>query len=135
MEDKFDIAISPVSSLWGFTTKDFRIPSAAEISATLAYSHSDQLVLSGTTVQLRDSRARIDLGGVAKGYSLDVMEEYLRNVKPQPRQVIVDFGGNLLLYSGGRKTRLEDRHTRSPWPGDHWLRSIGRCLRRDIRGL
>ncbi|MFZ2413528.1 MAG: FAD:protein FMN transferase [Candidatus Cryosericum sp.] len=100
---KFDIAISPVSSLWGFTTKDFRIPSAAEISATLAYSHSDQLVLSGTTVQLRDSRARIDLGGVAKGYSLDVMEEYLRNVKPQPRQVIVDFGGNLLLYSGGRK--------------------------------
>lgn len=101
---KFDISISPVSSLWGFTTKDFRIPSAAEISAALAYSHSDQLMFSGTTVQLRDSRARIDLGGVAKGYSLDVMDEYLRNVKPQPRQVIVDFGGNLLLYSGGRKT-------------------------------
>jgi len=54
-------------------------------------------------VQLRDSRARIDLGGIAKGYSLDVMEEYLKTVKPQPRQVIVDFGGNLLLYSSGRK--------------------------------
>jgi thiamine biosynthesis lipoprotein len=99
----FDIAISPVSSLWGFTTKDFRIPSAKEISDTLAYSHSDQLVLSGTTVQLRDSRSRIDLGGIAKGYSLDIMEEYLKTVTPQPQQVIVDFGGNLLLYSGGKK--------------------------------
>ena len=99
----FDIAISPVSSLWGFTTKDFRVPAAKEISDTLAYSHSDQLVLSDTTVQLRDSRARIDLGGVAKGYSLDIMEKYLETVKPRPRQVIVDFGGNLLLYSGGRK--------------------------------
>jgi len=99
----FDIAIAPISSLWGFTTKDFRVPAAKEISDTLAYSHSDELVLSGTTAQLRDSRARIDLGGIAKGYSLDVMEEYLLTVKPQPRQVIVDFGGNLLLYSGGRK--------------------------------
>jgi thiamine biosynthesis lipoprotein len=99
----FDIAISPVSSLWGFTTKEFRVPAAKEILDTLAYSHSDQLVISGTIVQLRDDRARIDLGGIAKGYSLDVMEEYLRTIKPQPRQVIVDFGGNLLLYSGGRK--------------------------------
>jgi len=99
----FDIAISPVSSLWGFTTKDFRVPAAKEISDALLYSHSDQLVLSGTTVQLRDSRARIDLGGIAKGYSLDVMEEYLSTVEPQPQQVIVDFGGNLLLYSGGKK--------------------------------
>ncbi len=99
----FDIAISPVSSLWGFTTKDYRVPAAKEISDTLAYSHSDQLVLSDTTVQLRDSRARIDLGGIAKGYSLDVMEEYLRTVEPQPLQVNINFGGNLLLYSGGRK--------------------------------
>lgn len=100
---KFDIAISPVSSLWGFTTKDFRIPSPEEIAATLVYSQMNQLDVTGTTVQLRDPRARIDLGGVAKGYSLDVMEDYLRTVKPQPRQVIVDFGGNLLLYSGGRR--------------------------------
>lgn len=99
----FDIAISPVSSLWGFTTKDFRIPAAEEILNTLAYSHSDQLTLSGTSVQLQDPRARIDLGGIAKGYSLDVMEEYLHTVQPQPSQVIVDFGGNLLLYSGDRK--------------------------------
>jgi thiamine biosynthesis lipoprotein len=99
----FDIAIAPVSALWGFSTKDFRVPAAKEISETLAYSHSDQLTFAGTTVQLRDSRARIDLGGISKGYALDVMEEYLHSVKPQPRQVIVDFGGNLLLYSGGRK--------------------------------
>jgi len=92
-----------VSSLWGFTTKDFRIPTASEIAATLAYSHTDQLDLNGTSVHLQDPRARIDLGGVAKGYSLDVMEEYLRAARPQPNQVIVDFGGNLLLYSGGRK--------------------------------
>jgi thiamine biosynthesis lipoprotein len=103
LDRTFDIAISPVSSLWGFTTKDFRVPSAKEISETLAYSHADQLVLSGTTAQLRDPRSRIDLGGIAKGYSLDVMEEYLKTVTPQPRQVIVDFGGNLLLYSGGKK--------------------------------
>jgi len=100
----FDIAISPVSSLWGFTTKNFRVPDAKEISDALAYSHADQLVISDTTAQLRDPRARIDLGGIAKGYSLDVMEQYLATVKPQPKQVVVNFGGNLLLYSGGRKT-------------------------------
>ncbi|MHB8071010.1 MAG: FAD:protein FMN transferase [Candidatus Cryosericum sp.] len=102
-DSKFDIAISPVSSLWGFTTKDFKIPTAKEIAETLAYSHTDQIHVDGTSVGLQDPRARIDLGGVAKGYSLDVMENYLSTVKPQPKQVIVDFGGNLLLYSGGRK--------------------------------
>jgi len=100
----FDIAISPVSSLWGFTTKNFRVPSASEISTALLYSGSDELAVTASTAQLRDARARIDLGGIAKGYSLDVMEAYLRTVKPQPRQVVVDFGGNLLLYSGGTKT-------------------------------
>lgn len=100
---KFDIAISPVSSLWGFTTKEFRVPTAEEIARVLQYSHSDQVILDGTTVTLHDARARIDLGGMAKGYSLDVMAEYLQKVQPQPEQVIVDFGGNLLLYSGGKK--------------------------------
>jgi len=100
----FDMAIAPVSSLWGFMTKNFRIPPAEEIARTLAYCHADQLELTETTARLRDPRARIDLGGVAKGYALDVMEAYLRTVKPQPEQVIVDFGGNLLLYSGGQKT-------------------------------
>lgn len=100
----FDIAISPVSSLWGFTTRDFRIPDAKEIADALAYGQSDQLVVSGMTARLKDPRARIDLGGIAKGYSLDVMADYLASVSPQPRQVIVDFGGNLLLYSGGKKT-------------------------------
>ncbi len=103
-ETTFDICISPVSSLWGFTTKEFRVPSATEIAAALVYSQPDQLVVSGTSAQLKDPRARIDLGGIAKGYSLDVMEAYLRTVSPQPSQVIVDFGGNLLLYSAGRKT-------------------------------
>ncbi len=102
-QDKFDIAISPLSSLWGFTKKQFRIPSSAEIKAVLPYTNLDQLVLSGNTARLQDTRARIDLGGIAKGYSLDVMEQYLRTVRPRPREVIVDFGGNLLLYSGGRK--------------------------------
>jgi thiamine biosynthesis lipoprotein len=98
------MAIAPISSLWGFTTKDFRVPAAREISETLGYCQADQLELSDTTAHLRDSRARIDLGGIAKGYALDIMEAYLRTVKPQPLQVIVDFGGDLLLYSDGRKT-------------------------------
>ncbi|HNW84091.1 MAG TPA: FAD:protein FMN transferase [Candidatus Cryosericum sp.] len=103
-EKTFDICISPVSSLWGFTTKEFRVPSPGEIASVLPYSQPDQLVVSGTSAELKDPRARIDLGGIAKGYSLDVMEAYLRTVSPQPSQVIVDFGGNLLLYSAGRKT-------------------------------
>jgi thiamine biosynthesis lipoprotein len=101
---KVDIAISPVSSLWGFTTKQFRVPSADEIQLALSYSQHTQVRLSGQAVSLQDRRARIDLSGIAKGYSLDVMQKYLRTVSPQPRQVIVDFGGNLLLYSAGRKT-------------------------------
>lgn len=100
----FDIAISPVSSLWGFTTKNFRVPDASEISNALLYSGSDELVVTAGAAGLRDPRARIDLGGIAKGYSLDVMQAFLRTVKPQPRQVVVDFGGNLLLYSSGTKT-------------------------------
>lgn len=101
--DKFDIAISPLSALWGFTTKQFEVPSAGKIGAVLRYTGMDQLSVSGTAVKLKDPRARIDLGGIAKGYSLDVMEQYLQTVRPQPREVIVDFGGNLLLYSNGKK--------------------------------
>ena len=88
----FDITVAPVMDLWGFYTKEFRVPTETELSVALDTVDYRRIHLDGGTVSLEDGTA-IDLGGIAKGYLSDQIMEIYRNAGVTSG--IVSLGGNV----------------------------------------
>lgn len=88
----FDITIAPVMDLWGFFTKDFRVPSDAELKGALDRVDYHNMTVDGEIVSLTGG-AQIDLGGIAKGYlSGKIMDIFRDNGITSG---IVSLGGNV----------------------------------------
>lgn len=89
----FDITITPVEALWGFYDQKYRVPSDVEIASALQLVNYKDIVVdhNASTVMLKKTGMRMDLGGVAKGYAVEVMCKLLerRGVK----SALVNFGG------------------------------------------
>lgn len=72
----FDFTIYPLMCLWGFPTKEYRVPKEREIRDTLPLVDASRVSLSGEEVRLGEGQ-QVDFGGMAKGYaSARVMEIY-----------------------------------------------------------
>lgn len=79
----FDVTIEPLMTLWGFRREDHRLrrlPSDAELRDTLdaVGMHQIQVDSSLQTVGLWQSRSKMDLGGIAVGYSVDRVVSILK---------------------------------------------------------
>lgn len=98
---KFDITIAPLSDLWNFTDNpDGLIPEQAAIEE--ARSHVDYKTIhvdkESCTVTLNDPQAKIDLGGIAKGYIADQLKAYLKSEGVE--HALINLGGNVLALGG-----------------------------------
>ncbi len=91
----FDITVAPVMSAWGFTAKNFRVPSAGEIEELLALVDGSRVRTEGDTVTL-DAGQSVDLGGIAKGYASDRIEAILR--ERGVSSAMIALGGNVYLH-------------------------------------
>ncbi|MCD7882472.1 MAG: FAD:protein FMN transferase [Lachnospiraceae bacterium] len=69
------------------------IPSAEEIEEALSHIGYQNVTVDGTTVTLSDPEAEIDLGGIAKGYIADRLEEYLLSCNIE--SALINLGGNV----------------------------------------
>lgn len=101
----FDISIAPVVSLWDFGGEG-RVPTEQEIAEALELSGGEKIMVDFTDgmVVKTDSMARIDLGGVAKGYAADEAVRVLKQYGVEG--AIVDFGGNILCF--GKNPNTDD---------------------------
>lgn len=93
---KFDVTIYPVSSLWDF--KNAVVPSRDEIAEALKNVDYQSVSIDGNTVTA--GKSGVDLGGIAKGYIADRVEEYLKD--GGAKRGIINLGGNIKVF--GRKT-------------------------------
>ena len=87
----FDISIGAVSELWDF--KNGVVPSEQAIAQALPHVGYQGIVVNGQAVQLKDAQARIDLGGIAKGYVADDLAQYL--VEQRCESACLDIGGTI----------------------------------------
>lgn len=88
----FSTTIAPLMEAWGFTSGDYRVPDEAELSALLAQVDDEEIAISGSTVTI-PADAKVDLGGIAKGFtSARVMEIFREN---GVENGILSLGGNV----------------------------------------
>ena len=91
----FDITIASASSLWNFTDNEDRtIPDAAALAEAVTHIDYRKVHVEGNTVTLSDPDAKIDLGGIAKGYIADRLKEYLKSEGIE--HALINLGGNML---------------------------------------
>lgn len=104
---KFDITIAPASTLWDFHNKDHPvIPDTEELAQAVSHIDYQCVQVDGCTVTLSDPEARIDLGGIAKGYIADRIKEYLESEGIE--HALINLGGNMLAV-GGREDGTDFR--------------------------
>lgn len=96
----FDITIAPVMDAWGFTGDSFRVPERSELDELLKYVNSDEIQIQeepAYSVTLGEGQA-IDLGGIAKGYTSDLVEQTFRANGIESGKI--SLGGNVFVLGG-----------------------------------
>lgn len=92
----FDPTVGPLTKLWRRAFRQQIFPEAEKISAARARVQWRGLKIGRQNrVRLRRNDIQLDLGGVAKGYTLDVVGALLREAGFPA--FLVDGGGDLLL--------------------------------------
>ncbi len=88
----FDVTIYPLMQLWGFPTGNYHVPTAEELEQTMSLVDSSKVVLDGSHVVLGEHQ-KIDLGGIAKGYTSNRVMEIFREYGVT--SAMVSLGGNV----------------------------------------
>jgi len=93
----FDITVKPLMDLWGFYRKRKKLPSPQEIAAARSRVGLDRLEWddSRRAVRFTTPGMALDLGGIAKGYALDLAAR--RVLELGVTSGVIDLGGNLYL--------------------------------------
>lgn len=93
----FNAAIGPLVKLWHIGFLDAKLPAEKEIQKQLVLSNPDHILLKDETfsVFLPQKGMELDLGGIAKGYIADRIQD-LWHAKGYERGII-NLGGNLIL--------------------------------------
>lgn len=88
----FDVTIYPLMQLWGFPTGNYHVPTEEELKQTMSLVDSSKVILDGNHVTLGEKQ-KMDLGGIAKGYTsnriMEIFQEY------GVTSAMVSLGGNV----------------------------------------
>ena len=111
----FDVTVGPVVKLWGFSGG--RVPSEcvgperlAEVRDRVGYR---RIRLTGDQAALDSANMVVDLGGIAKGYAVDVCCDELR--RRGARNFVVNLAGNMRAYGRPERGRAWQIGVRDPF--------------------
>lgn len=96
----FDITIYPIMQVWGFPTENYRVPGKKELKKLRGLMGADHVLYDEKKqeVTLDKEGMKIDLGGIAKGYtSSKVMDIFREN---GISSAVISLGGNVQTLNG-----------------------------------
>ncbi len=113
----FNPAIGNLIRLWGFQSDTFvpHQPDTLSIAKLLAAQpQMRDIVIKNGKAYSTNPAVRLDLGGYAKGYALDVAAQILRSMGIH--NALINIGGNILALGqhGDRPWRVGIQHPRKP---------------------
>ena len=111
----FDITVEPLIDLWGFYGDKPALPDASAIKACLQKTGYRHLSIGNGILVKDDAAIRIDLGGIAKGYSVSRAKAVLK--ERGITSALIDAGGDVFAL-GKRGQELWKVGIRSPRGND-----------------
>ena len=92
----FDITVGGITELWDFHAAEgeAKLPDEKALSEAVKHVNYDNIEIDGSKIRLKDPEAKIDLGGIAKGFIGDKMSEAL--TEAGVTSAIINLGGNVI---------------------------------------
>lgn len=104
----FDITIAPLTEIYGFGNKNITTPpTPLQINEALEKVGLKNLRIVGKTLSKRKAGIKIDINGIAQGYSVDVLAEFLD--RKGIENYLIELGGEIKTkgtHSDGRKFKI-----------------------------
>ena len=143
----FDITIGKVTDLWDFTGNQLlsndrdkntvpELPDEETLKEALSHVDFNNISVNDDTVSLTDKDAKLELGGIAKGYIADRVAEFLE--QKGVIGAVVDLGGNIVTIGGksqdiyAEKTDDFSIGIRNPMRDDGSLLGVLKCRDKTI---
>lgn len=99
-EGKFDITVQPLVEAWGFGAEAIaRLPDSATVQSLLKCVGTDKIQVQQHFLKKEAPCVRIDVNGIAQGYTVDVLAEHLEQQGIE--NYLVEIGGEMRI--NGRK--------------------------------
>lgn len=95
VDGAFDVSVYPLVKIWGFDTKEYKVPSDEKIEQTLDFVGYENITLKDSTVTLKENMS-IDLGAVAKGYIAQRL--YGIMAESEIQRGLINLGGMVIVY-------------------------------------
>lgn len=108
----FDISVAPLLELWGFYSRQFRVPDSTEINETRKLVDYTKIQIKPDSLIIPEGM-HVDLGAIAQGYAADCLKEILD--KYSIKSAIINIGGEIVAIgqsSKGRPWRVGIRNPR-----------------------
>ena len=94
-EGAFDPTVKPLTDLWNITGENPKVPDENNIKDALENIGGEKLEIKDK-IYLKDG-AKLDLGGIAKGYATDKTIKMLK--ENRVKEFVLNLGGNIYAYS------------------------------------
>lgn len=91
----FDITVFPLMKEWGFTSGDYKVVDDSRLEEILKNVDYKNIGVDGEIIELSNN-SQVDLGGIVKGYTGDVIAQILS--KYNVKAAVVSLGGNIEIY-------------------------------------
>lgn len=118
----FEPGAGPLMRLWGFTRREGRLPAPDSLAALLPRLGAYTFDPASRALTRRHPAVALDLGGIAKGYALDLAVADLRQLGL--RSALVDLGGNLFCLGEARRGEAWQVGIRDPLDRDHYFAAL-----------
>ena len=102
----FDVTIGAAVELWGIGTENPRVPTEEELAAVKNFVGYKHLHLRDGAACLDLRGVKINLGGIAKGYGVDLVRKIFADNKIQSG--LIDFGTSTIFAVGKKKIGIKN---------------------------
>lgn len=101
----FDVTVAPLVKAWGFSSEKIKkLPDSSQIAEILPFVGMENIQLNGNHLKKLKPEVKIDLNGIAQGYTVDVIANFL--LANGIKNFLVEIGGEVRVE--GKKPNGED---------------------------
>ena len=97
---RFDITVGGITEQWDFHAPEgeAKIPGGDALAEAAKHINYKNVETDGDRIRIKDPEAKLDLGGIAKGYIGDKMSELLESRGVV--SAVINLGGNVICIGG-----------------------------------
>jgi len=113
----FDITVAPIINALGFgSNKDTLNVDSTMIDSLLSYVGMEKLKLQDDTLVKQNGNIKLDVNGIAQGYSVDLVVEFLKGRKI--RNFMVEIGGEVRAIGRNHNNQIWRIGIDKPYEGN-----------------